>query len=1386
MRLFPTFLRIVQEKDLVGANSLNVRPPIFFYLFFLLLACTPEPLQRAQQSAPAGQKDDEKNKEMVAPQLAVPQSLENAIKIEWTDNSDVDSYAIYFSNYSGVNEASEMIENVTSPYVHSGLDSAKTYYYRVGGVKSGKYGPLSNEVSTTPFAAGQAVGETARPTLVTASRFSDSALTISWLNVEGAQSYNIYYSTTPGVSRSSSFFNTLTNPVVHNNLVPNVIYYYRIAGVKDGIPGELSFEIGGVPSSGGSTSGGGSGGTPTQPDAPTNLQVSNGYDKSLQLDWSPIAGATGYNIYYDTLNAVSSSSNKIMGVNPPYLHTGLFAGVTYFYRVAAIKNGVLGKLSTVQSAVADNAPPAPSEPLAAPVFSGASPTSGVNSLALSWSAITGSNRYYLYFSTQNPVTKGATFVTVTNTNYTFPSLTGGTTYYFAVAAVKKVGSNYEVGNLSSQISGIPMMPKAEAPALSLLPGVYAQNSTVSIGLSSATSLSTIYYRTDGVSPSCTQPNQATAYSIPIVLSATSKLAAITCRSNYESSDISEGLYIVNLPTCGSIGDGCYDDAQALQGKFARLSGTSTVLEYVPANPSCSGASCFHIWKEYGGTRFLNATGLWIPASSEWQRKLYRSGSGFDQVASYPAATTDLAGRVCPKSSFVMPTVQAATHQCLYYDAGKSAQALSKEASLVEGQDYLADWTSAGSGSAMSAAWYEGNLKVCADLGMRLPTIFEAATSSPASDIPSDASVVFDSAKGIPAHPSGLTWSATANTSGGSLFWAWSASGTQAQNHGNLNFVRCVLPSESILFCGQANNSCYKNNWLMAQQKAYLGGGEEIEYAPVGAYGFNLWREKGGNAILKATGIWNGDNDWQKELSPSGLGFSPVNFVDFGTIGGRACPPNVFLNHQNATISSSCLYFDGGSQQQWLTAGKTDGAVAGVDYLEFWNNAVTGSGIAASWYEGNIKTCGDKGMRLPTLYETKASAPSTGWPADFTPIFAGSLGVPSAYTGPTWTASARASDSKIFFNFNSTTTESTTSMPMFEGALPTVGVRCVLPASEPIFNIVTNPISVLYSAATASFSVEVEASVGTSITYKWQRSSDGGLNYQDIPGRTSQTLNLTDLVQANHRDKVRVVVTGSDGVMAPGIKISQPATLFALQELETCGIDRDTGCYQMTAALNEGVAMLQDGTLIELVEANGDFKVWKELNGDRILSAGGLWATDADWQRKLTRNGEAFSANYFTDYKAIAGRACPGNVFVNRAKPAEVDRCLYYDSGSAVTQSLKQSQIGLEREDWLNSWRSPYSGQSTTASWYEGNVKVCADKGMRLPTLFETTVTGAPNFVPIGSSVIFNGNGIPNLNGLTWTASAQLENEFYFIVWSTSSAQIKFSNTTGINVRCALP
>ena len=114
-----------------------------------------------------------------------------------------------------------------------------------------------------------------------------------------------------------------------------------------------------------------------------------------------------------------------------------------------------------------------------------------------------------------------------------------------------------------------------------------------------------------------------------------------------------------------------------------------------------------------------------------------------------------------------------------------------------------------------------------------------------------------------------------------------------------------------------------------------------------------------------------------------------------------------------------------------------------DWLSLYNDASTGNGTSASWYEGNIKTCADKGMRLPTAYETTLSEVSYDLPGDASPTFAGNAGVPS-FTGNTWTASADTGDgpslTNIFYFWSSTTNSSGSSL-----ALPNY-VRCVVPSN----------------------------------------------------------------------------------------------------------------------------------------------------------------------------------------------------------------------------------------------------------------------------------------------------------------------------------------------------
>ncbi|NBT36492.1 MAG: hypothetical protein EBT03_13320, partial [Betaproteobacteria bacterium] len=158
-------------------------------------------------------------------------------------------------------------------------------------------------------------------------------------------------------------------------------------------------------------------------------------------------------------------------------------------------------------------------------------------------------------------------------------------------------------------------------------------------------------------------------------------------------------------------------------------------------------------------------------------------------------------------------------------------------------------------------------------------------------------------------------------------------------------------------------------------------------------------------------------------------------------------------------------------------------------------------------------------------------------------------------------------------------------------------------------------------------------------------------------------------------------------------------------------------------MTDGAAKLPDGTIIDYTFANGSsgFKVWKERGGSRILPANGLVAS-GNWQKQLTRAGTAFSAtDFILSSTNVAGRVCPTHVFLSHSEMTATGRCLYYDAGNAA-QSLNAAMgNGIQTSDWLNFNDVSGSGRGISKSYYEGNIKTCADKGMRLPVMFETSM-----------------------------------------------------------------
>jgi hypothetical protein len=179
---------------------------------------------------------------------------------------------------------------------------------------------------------------------------------------------------------------------------------------------------------------------------------------------------------------------------------------------------------------------------------------------------------------------------------------------------------------------------------------------------------------------------------------------------------------------------------------------------------------------------------------------------------------------------------------------------------------------------------------------------------------------------------------------------------------------------------------------------------------------------------------------------------------------------------------------------------------------------------------------------------------------------------------------------------------------------------------------------------------------------------------------------------------------------------------------------------------------------------------------------------------LTRGGTGFTATNFTLHTTIAGRACPTHVFLDYNHMTETNLCLYYDQVNPP-QTLNQDQLGgVLSEDYLPSWNQAGTGRGTSGSWYEGNIKTCADKGMRLPTLYETSAdkptSWLPQAQPTDASPVFGGSRVP----LSWpwhfTASAeiQLNLPYYWIVSGSGSSRWSDGNPLddAFPLRCVLP
>jgi len=370
------------------------------------------------------------------------------VTVSWDPVANATSYDLFYSTKAKVAEEEDnddvdakRVKNVTSPFVLKGLAASTTYSFIIRAINNNRRGPASAEVSATTSGTTPTATVPAAPTGLSATGGSKQT-TISWPSVTGATSYNLYWSTTTGVTTTSGTkIGGVTSPAVQTGLADATTYFYILTAVNSAGESTASVQVAATTLPANAP-------PPTVPAAPTGVTATGG-DNQTTVSWPAVTGATSYNVYWSTSSGVNTTTGtRIAGVSSPFVHTGRNASTAYFYVVTAVNSaGESGP--SVQVSATTNAPTAtvPAAP------TGVSATGGAKQVSVSWSAVSGATSYNLYWS----ATSGVTTATGTKVSgVTSPAIQAGladnTAYFFIVTAVNSTGESLASAQVTATTS----------------------------------------------------------------------------------------------------------------------------------------------------------------------------------------------------------------------------------------------------------------------------------------------------------------------------------------------------------------------------------------------------------------------------------------------------------------------------------------------------------------------------------------------------------------------------------------------------------------------------------------------------------------------------------------------------------------------------------------------------------------------------------------------------------------------------------------------------------------------------------------------------------------------------------------------------------------------
>ena len=233
---------------------------------------------------------------------------------------------------------------------------------------------------------------------------------IYWNAVDGAVKYWIYRSTD---GKNFKYYDSTTKTSYTNNSTAiGSTYYYKVKAIgANGAKSDYSVSKGIL----------------CKPAAPTvSISRSNGKPK---LSWKAVTGATKYWIYRSTDGVNFKYWDSTTKTS--YTNSGAASGTKYYYRVKAV-----AYIDGVNVASANSSTKSLMTSLAKPSVS---ITTSNGKPKLTWKAVTGADKYYIYRSTDGK--NFSYFDSTTKTTYVNSGAKKNTKYYYKVKAVCASNSN---------------------------------------------------------------------------------------------------------------------------------------------------------------------------------------------------------------------------------------------------------------------------------------------------------------------------------------------------------------------------------------------------------------------------------------------------------------------------------------------------------------------------------------------------------------------------------------------------------------------------------------------------------------------------------------------------------------------------------------------------------------------------------------------------------------------------------------------------------------------------------------------------------------------------------------------------------------------------------